>query len=139
MADVVPNEGEEQALRAILNQTLYMGLMSNTPASVLALGDAIAWADILPVGNLVGADEKTLVFGDWTIPSGAGAGNPATAPPQEFVADTGGTDAVSGYYLRTAGNKLLVVGLHPTVELTGVLKPMPEGAVYRVNPQYGAF
>lgn len=138
MADFVPNEGEQVAMEQILNQTLYLGLFQNTPASIAALGEAIVWANITQATGFVGGDEKTLSYGSWTIPSGAQAGNPATYPQQEFVADVGGADSVAGYYIRTAGNKLLVVGVNPEVELTGVLKVMAENAKYRVNPQYGA-
>lgn len=138
MADFTPNEGEAKALQQILNQTLYLGLFQNTPANINTLGESIVWANITPAQGFVGGDEKTLAYGSWTIPTGASAGNPATYPQQEFTADAGGADPVAGYYVRTADNKLLVVGVNAEVELTGVLKVMAAGAKYRVNPQYGA-
>lgn len=140
MADFIPNQGEANALQKILNQTLYMGLMQNTPTEINGLGEAIVWADIVPSVGYVGGDEKTLSYGSWTIPTGAQAGNPATYAQQEFVADTGGADPVSGYYIRTADATpiLLVVGVNSEVAASGVLKTMLAGARYRVNPQYGA-
>ncbi len=138
MADFVPNEGEEKALNVLLNQTLFLGLFNNTPASIAALGEGIRWSDIVPVTNIVGGNEKTLTLASWTIPTGVNSGNPATAAQQTFTADTGGSPDVAGYYIRTADNKLLVVGLNPEVEVTGIRKVMLAGAVYRVNPQFGA-
>lgn len=138
MTDFVPNEGEAHVLDKILNQTLYLGLMSNTPAQIAALGDTITWANITQATGFVGGNEKTLSYGGWTIPSGGSAGQPATYTQQVFTADTGGASNVSGYYIRTSDNKLLMVGVNPEVELSGVLKTMLQGAIYRVNPQYGA-
>lgn len=138
MTDYVPNEGEEKVLNLILNQTLYLGLMTNTPANIASLGDNLAWANIVPATGFVGGNEKTLAFVNWTIPTGVNAGNPATAPQQTFTADAGGASNVTGYYIRTSDNKVLVVGLNPEVEASGVAKTMLAGAVYRVNPQYGA-
>ena len=138
MADFMPNEGEEKSLNILLNQTLYLGLFKNTPAAIAALGESIVWSNITPATGFVGGDEKTLVFGSWTIPTGAQSGNPATYPQQEFVADTGGADDVCGYYIRTSDNKLLAVGVNAEVAQTGVLKTMLEAAKYRVNPQIGA-
>lgn len=138
MADFIPNEGEEKALQAILNQTLYLGLMNNAPAAVNTLGETMKWSDVVQATGFVGGNEKTLVYGGWTIPTGVNAGNPATHAQQEFVADVGGASDVSGYYIRTADNKLLVVGVNPEVAASGVKKTMLAGAKYRVNPQYGA-
>jgi hypothetical protein len=138
MPDFVPNEGEAKALQQILNQTLYLGLFQNTPANILSLGEAIVWGNITPATGFVGGNEKAITYAGWTIPTGAQAGNPATYPQQEFIASESGASDVAGYYLRTADNKLLVVGLNPEVELTGVLKQMAPNAKYRVNPQYGA-
>lgn len=138
MTDFVPNEGEEKALNLILNQNLYLGLFSNTPAQIAALGDNIVWANIVQATGFVGGNEKTLTLANWTIPTGGNAGNPATAAQQVFTADTGGASNVGGYYLRTSDNKLLMVGVNPEVEASGVLKTMLQGAVYRVNPQFGA-
>jgi len=138
MADFVPNEGEAKSLQQILNQTLYLGLFQNTPANIASLGDAIVWSNITAATGFVGGDEKTLVYGSWTIPVGAQAGNPATYAQQEFVAGEAGASSVAGYYVRSADNKLMVVGVNAEVELTGVLKQMAPSARYRVNPQYGA-
>lgn len=138
MTDFVPNEGEAKILSLILNQNIHVGLFQNTPAQIAALGDNIKWSDIVQATGFVGGNEKTLVFADWTIPAGANAGNPATAPQLVFTADVGGASNVAGYYMRTDDNKLIMVGLNPEVEASGVLKTMLAGAVYRVNPQYGA-
>lgn len=138
MTDFVPNEGEEKALQLLLNQNLFLGLMQNTPAQIAALGDTLVWANIVAATGFVGGNEKTLTFAGWTIPTGGSAGNPATYAQQVFTADVAGANNVSGYYIRTSDNKILMVGLNPEVEASGILKTMLAGAVYRVNPQYGA-
>ena len=138
MPDYVPNEGEEKALQAILNQTLKLGLFSNDPAAIQSLGEAVVWSNITPATGFVGGNEKTLVYAGWTIPTGASAGNPATHAQQEFVADVGGASDVAGYYLKTTDNKLLVVGVNSEVAASGIKKTMLAGAKYRVNPQFGA-
>ena len=142
MADFIPNEGEAEMLQVLLGKiakpALYMGLMRNTPTSVASEGEGIVWADILEVSGLVGGNAVELTAANWTVPTGASAGNPATHPQVEFTADTGGADNVSGYFIRSANNKLWVVGLNPEVELTNTLKTMLAGAKYRVNPQLGA-
>lgn len=138
MPDFTPNVGEEEVMKRVLNQTLFLGLFRNTPTNINLLGEAIQWSDILQATGFVGGNEKTLTLASWTIPTGASAGNPATAPLQTFTAQAGGADSVAGYYIRTSTNVLLAVGLNPEVESSGILKVMPEGALFRVNPQYGA-
>lgn len=142
MADFIPNEGEAEILNIVLGKiaqpTLYLGLMNNSVASVQGFGEAMVWANVVPATGFVGGDEVAFSPANWTVPSGASAGQPATHAQVEFTADAGGADNVSGYYIRTSNNRLLVVGLNPEVEISGVLKSMLEGARYRVNPQLGA-
>jgi hypothetical protein len=142
MADFIPNQGEEEILNVLLGKiaqpTLYMGLFSNTPAAINGFGEAITWANITQATGFVSANEKTLSPASWTVPTGGSAGNPATYPQQEFVADTGGADDVAGYYIRSGNNKLWVVGVNPEVAASGILKTMLAAAKYRVNPQFGA-
>ena len=142
MADFIPNEGEAEVLNILLGKiaqpTLYIGLMNNSVASVQGFGEAMVWANVVPATGFVGGNEVAFTPANWTVPTGGSAGQPATHPQIEFTADTGGALSVSGYYIRTGNNKLLVVGLNPEVEGTGTLKAMLEGAKYRVNPQLGA-
>lgn len=142
MADFIPNQGEEEILNVILGKiaqpTLYMGLFSNTPSNIAGYGEGIVWANITQATGFVTSNERTLSPASWTVPTGASAGDPATYPQQEFVADTGGASNVGGYYIRSGNNKLWVVGVNPEVAASGVLKSMIAGAKYRVNPQFGA-
>jgi hypothetical protein len=138
MADFVPNQGEEEMMNVLLGKiaqpTLYLGLMSNTPAAVDALGDTMLWSNVTQATGFVGGNEKTFVPATWTVPTGAQSGQAATYPQQEFVADTGGASDVSGYYIRSSNNKLWVVGVNAEVAASGILKTMLAGAKYRVNP-----
>lgn len=136
MADVLPNVGEERSLRLLLNQPLYLGLFSNTPAAMTSLGRNVTWPNIQQAVGWAGGNEKLLEYSSWNIPSGASAGNPATYPVQEFEAGLGGASNVAGYYIRTADNILLAVGIHPEVLASGVLKSHLEGARYRVSLTY---
>lgn len=142
MADFIPNEGEEEMLNVLLGKipkpALYLGLMQNTPAQVNSAGEAMTWSNVNQVTGLVGGDEVELTPANWSVPTGANAGDPATHPQIEFVADSGGADPVSGYYVRSANNKLWIVGVNPEVAANGILKTMLPGARYRVNPQLGA-
>lgn len=142
MADFIPNEGEEEILNVLLGKiarpNIFLGLFQNTPANVNSLGEGMVWSNIVQVTGLVGGNEIQLLPANWTVPTGAQAGNPATHPQVSLTADVGGADPVAGYYIRSANNKLWVVGLNPEVEVSGILKTMLAGAIYRVNPQYGA-
>lgn len=142
MADFIPNQGEEEMLNVLLGKiaqpTLYLGLMSNTPADVNTKGEAMVWTDVTQATGFVTANEKTLAAGSWTVPTGAQSGDPATFAQQEFTADAGGASNVSGYYIRSSNNKLWVVGVNAEVAASGILKTMLAGAKYRVNPQLGA-
>lgn len=142
MPDYIPNEGEEEIMNVLLGKiarpNIFLGLFQNTPANIASLGENIVWSNIVQVTGLVGGNEVQLLPANWTVPTGAQAGNPATHPQVEFIADVGGASNVAGYYIRSANNKLWVVGVNPEVEASGLLKTMLAAARYRVNPQYGA-
>jgi len=135
MADYVPNVGEEEMMKRILqNSTVYVGLMGNTKASLNSLGEAVTYGDLTKITNLSPSNEIAVTTGQWTIPTGANAGDPATGPTTTFTAGSGGASgAVSGYYVRSGTNVLLWLGMHPDVEADGPLKSMPEGATYSVD------
>ena len=141
MADFTPNQGEEEMNNVLLGKipqpALFMGLMQNTPANVNSLGEAMQWSNIVQATGFVGGNEQALLAANWTVPTGAQAGNAATHPQVEFTADAGGASNVSGYYIRSANNRLWAVGLNAEVEVSGVLKTMLAGARYRVNPSIG--
>ncbi|MDJ0789289.1 MAG: hypothetical protein QNK05_20990 [Myxococcota bacterium] len=152
MASYIPNEAEEAALNALWKngEDFFIGLMSNTPAALAGLGEALTFADITQVTNVVpsssGAPNGAAVGAEWrmdsidfSVPTGGSSGNDATHPQIEFLAGTGGASAsVSGYYIRNASNVLRAVNTNPEVESSGTLKPMAEGAIYRCNPSLGA-
>lgn len=142
MADFVPNQGEEEMNNVLLGKipqpALFLGLMQNTPANVNSLGELMQWSNIVQATGFVGANEQAVLAANWTVPTGAQSGNPATHPQVEFTADVGGASNVSGYYIRSANNRLWAVGLSAEVEVSGVLRTMLAGARYRVNPSVGA-
>jgi len=135
MADYVPNIGEERMMQLILQAgTLYVGLMGNSRTNLVALGEAVVFADITPITNLSPSNEIAITGGSWTIPTGGSSGNPATNTARVFTAGSGGASGgVSGYYVRDGSNNLLWLGMHPDVDGGGALKSMPEGATYTVN------
>ena len=134
MADYVPNEGEEEMMKRILqHSTVYVGLMGNSKANLAGFGEGVVYANLTKITNLSPSNEIAVTTGQWVIPTGASAGNPATGPTVTFTAGAGGASgSVSGYYVRSAANVILWLGLHPAVEADGALKAMPEGATYSV-------
>jgi len=135
MADYVPNVGEEWMMARILTYgTVYVGLMGNSKASLAGLGEGVTYGNLTLITNLSPGNEIAVTTGQWTIPTGANAGDPATGPTVTFTAGTGGASgSVSGYYVRSPTNVLLWLGLHPDVDADGPLKSMPEGATYSVD------
>jgi len=135
MADYVPNVGEEEMMKRILqHSTVYVGLMGNSKANLAGFGEGVVLGNLTTITNLSPSNEIAVTTGQWTIPTGASAGNPATGPSVTFTAAAGGASAaVSGYYVRSGTNVLLWLGLHPDVEADGPLKSMPEGATYTVD------
>lgn len=152
MASYIPNEAEESFLNAAWKngEDFFIGLMSNTPAAIAALGENLSWSDIVPVTNVTpsspGGANGAAVGAEWrmdsldfTVPTGANAGDDATHPQIEFLAGAGGASAdVSGYYIRNSSNVLRGVNTNPEVESSGTLKVMAEGAIYRANPALGS-
>lgn len=134
MPDYVPNAGEEEMMKRILSTTVKVGLFANNKASIAGLGEAAVYGDLTKVTNLSPSNEINVTSGQWSIPTGVNAGNPAVGPTITFTAGSGGAvGSVGGYYVATTGNILLWLGLHPDVEADGPLKAMPEGATYAVD------
>lgn len=135
MADYVPNVGEEEMMKRILqHSTVYVGLMGNSKANLASFGEGVVLGNLTAITNLTPSNEIAVTTGQWTIPTGVNSGNPATGPSVTFTASSGGASAaVSGYYVRSATNILLWLGLHPDVDAGGALKAMPEGATYTVD------
>lgn len=154
MASIFPNEAEERALTALYanGEDFFCGLFANLPAALDVIGrENLVFADLTlitnvtpsssgaPNGAAVGAEWRMDAL-DWTIPTGAQAGNDASHPQIEFLAGVGGASAAaSGYYVRNGSNVLVFLNTHPTVESTGTALAMNvEGAIYRANPAPGA-
>lgn len=152
MASYISNIGEEAVLNRIWKngEDFYIGLMGNTPAALAGLGEAMLFSDLTLITGVIpssaGGTNGAAVSAEWrmdtldfTVPTGASSGDDATHPQIEFLADTGGASAaVSGYYIRSSTNELMVVNTNPEVESSGTLKTMAEGAIYRCNPALGA-
>lgn len=129
MADWIPRQGEQAALERIVGESLYLGLHGMTAAQLTTLGDDVMWTDIVAAA---GHPEVQLVPGSWAVPSGSDRGDPATYPVVRFTGQAGRGD-VGGFYIRTPGNLLLAVGLHPDVMAGQPLKTMGEGEFYDVD------
>lgn len=152
MASYIGNESEEAVLNRIWKngEDFSIGLIGNTPAALAALGEDLTYADLTLITNVTpsstGGVNGSAVGAEWlmdtldfTVPTGASAGDDATHPQVEFQAGVGGASgSVSGYYIASSTDELMVVNTNPEVESSGTLKTMAEGAIYRCNPALGA-